>query len=148
MSDIDTAVHVASVLLQWMWIDKIFLYLSLSVNEIFTKLTWRDTIYLLHMDISVLFLECQAALFCWISSYISFFFLFELNLITLKAVGIVAAIGDSVKHVKVGMPAAIMTFGSYAEFTMVICFWMYIFGVHCLYCLMILYNQQYSLTLT
>lgn len=36
-----------------------------------------------------------------------------------EAVGIVAAIGDSVKHVKVGMPAAIMTFGSYAEFTMV-----------------------------
>lgn len=36
-----------------------------------------------------------------------------------KAVGIIAAIGDSVKNLKVGTPAAIMTFGSYAEFTMV-----------------------------
>ncbi|KAK6136876.1 hypothetical protein DH2020_029388 [Rehmannia glutinosa] len=36
-----------------------------------------------------------------------------------EAVGIIAAIGDSVKHLKVGTPAAIMTFGSYAEFTMV-----------------------------
>ncbi|XP_047977339.1 prostaglandin reductase-3-like isoform X1 [Salvia hispanica] len=34
-----------------------------------------------------------------------------------EAVGIIAAIGDSVKHLKVGTPAAIMTFGSYAEFT-------------------------------
>lgn len=33
--------------------------------------------------------------------------------------GIIAAIGDSVKHLKVGTPAAIMTFGSYAEFTAV-----------------------------
>ncbi|KAI3445998.1 hypothetical protein Pfo_002663 [Paulownia fortunei] len=37
----------------------------------------------------------------------------------LQAVGIIAAIGDSVKHLKVGTPAAIMTFGSYAEFTMI-----------------------------
>ena len=37
-----------------------------------------------------------------------------------QAVGIIAAIGDSVKHLKVGTPAAIMTFGSYAEFTAVI----------------------------
>ncbi|KAJ7946040.1 zinc-binding alcohol dehydrogenase domain-containing protein 2 [Quillaja saponaria] len=36
-----------------------------------------------------------------------------------EAVGIVAAVGDSVTGLKVGMPAAIMTFGSYAEFTMV-----------------------------
>jgi NADPH:quinone reductase-like Zn-dependent oxidoreductase len=37
----------------------------------------------------------------------------------LKAVGIVAAVGDSVKNVKVGTAAAVMTFGSYAEFTVV-----------------------------
>ncbi|XP_051136817.1 uncharacterized protein LOC127255355 [Andrographis paniculata] len=36
-----------------------------------------------------------------------------------EAVGIIAAVGDSVKHLKVGTPAAIMTFGSYAEFTKV-----------------------------
>ncbi|GAA0176371.1 oxidoreductase [Lithospermum erythrorhizon] len=36
-----------------------------------------------------------------------------------EAVGIVAAIGESVKHLKVGSPAAIMTFGSYAQFTSV-----------------------------
>ncbi|KAL2477245.1 ARP protein (REF) [Forsythia ovata] len=36
-----------------------------------------------------------------------------------EAVGIIAAIGESVKHLKVGTPAAIMTFGSYAEFTLV-----------------------------
>ncbi|XP_042007434.1 prostaglandin reductase-3-like isoform X2 [Salvia splendens] len=36
-----------------------------------------------------------------------------------EAVGIIAAIGDSVKHLKVGTPAAIMTYGSYAEFTAV-----------------------------
>ncbi|XP_073270357.1 uncharacterized protein [Primulina huaijiensis] len=36
-----------------------------------------------------------------------------------EAVGIVAGVGDSVKHLKVGTPAAIMTFGSYAEFTTV-----------------------------
>ncbi|CAI9104346.1 OLC1v1002999C3 [Oldenlandia corymbosa var. corymbosa] len=36
-----------------------------------------------------------------------------------EAVGIIAAIGDSVKHLKVGTPAAVMTFGSYAEFTVV-----------------------------
>ncbi|KAL7156794.1 hypothetical protein ABFS83_02G033100 [Erythranthe nasuta] len=36
-----------------------------------------------------------------------------------EAVGIIAAVGDSVKRLKVGTPAAIMTFGSYAEFTMV-----------------------------
>ncbi|CDO97165.1 unnamed protein product [Coffea canephora] len=36
-----------------------------------------------------------------------------------EAVGIVAAVGDSVKNLKVGTPAAIMTFGSYAEYTMV-----------------------------
>lgn len=37
----------------------------------------------------------------------------------MKAVGVVAAVGDSVKNVKVGTPAAVMTFGSYAEFTVV-----------------------------
>ncbi|KAI5661073.1 hypothetical protein M9H77_20396 [Catharanthus roseus] len=36
-----------------------------------------------------------------------------------EAVGVVAAVGDSVKNVKVGTPAAVMTFGSYAEFTVV-----------------------------
>ncbi|PSS29350.1 Zinc-binding alcohol dehydrogenase domain-containing protein [Actinidia chinensis var. chinensis] len=36
-----------------------------------------------------------------------------------EAVGIIAAVGDSVKNLKVGSPAALMTFGSYAEFTMV-----------------------------
>ncbi|KDO42469.1 hypothetical protein CISIN_1g014395mg [Citrus sinensis] len=36
-----------------------------------------------------------------------------------EAVGLIAAVGDSVNNVKVGTPAAIMTFGSYAEFTMV-----------------------------
>ncbi|KZV37445.1 zinc-binding alcohol dehydrogenase domain-containing protein 2 [Dorcoceras hygrometricum] len=36
-----------------------------------------------------------------------------------EAVGVIAGIGDSVKHLKVGTAAAIMTFGSYAEFTMV-----------------------------
>ncbi|CAA0807542.1 ARP protein (REF [Striga hermonthica] len=36
-----------------------------------------------------------------------------------EGVGIIAAIGDSVKHLKVGTPAAIMTYGSYAEYTMV-----------------------------
>lgn len=39
--------------------------------------------------------------------------------------GIVAAVGDSV-HIKVGTPVALMTFGSYAEFTMVLLFF-YIF---------------------
>ncbi|KAL3614200.1 hypothetical protein CASFOL_042274 [Castilleja foliolosa] len=36
-----------------------------------------------------------------------------------EAVGIIAAVGDSVKHLKVGTPAAIMTYGGYAEFTMI-----------------------------
>ncbi|KAM7251148.1 hypothetical protein ACFE04_023031 [Oxalis oulophora] len=36
-----------------------------------------------------------------------------------EAVGIIAAVGDSVTHLKVGSPAAIMTFGSYAEFVTV-----------------------------
>jgi len=34
-------------------------------------------------------------------------------------VGIIAAVGDSVTDLKVGMPCAFMTFGGYAEFTMV-----------------------------
>lgn len=37
----------------------------------------------------------------------------------LQAVGIIAAIGDAVRNLKIGMPAAIMTFGGYAEFVMV-----------------------------
>lgn len=37
----------------------------------------------------------------------------------LQGVGLIAAVGDGVKHLKVGTPAAIMTFGSYAEFSMV-----------------------------
>lgn len=36
-----------------------------------------------------------------------------------EAVGIIAAIGDAVRNLKTGMPAAIMTFGGYAEFVMV-----------------------------
>jgi hypothetical protein len=36
-----------------------------------------------------------------------------------EGVGIVAAVGDSVNHIKVGTPVALMTFGSYAEFTQV-----------------------------
>ncbi|XP_037493934.1 prostaglandin reductase-3 isoform X2 [Jatropha curcas] len=34
-----------------------------------------------------------------------------------EAVGIIAALGESVRDLKIGTPAAIMTFGSYAEFT-------------------------------
>jgi NADPH:quinone reductase-like Zn-dependent oxidoreductase len=37
----------------------------------------------------------------------------------LQAVGIIAAVGDSVTDLKIGTPAAVMTFGSYAEFMMV-----------------------------
>lgn len=33
--------------------------------------------------------------------------------------GLIAAIGDAVRNLKIGMPAAIMTFGGYAEFVMV-----------------------------
>lgn len=33
--------------------------------------------------------------------------------------GIIAAVGDFVTNLQVGTPAAIMTFGSYAEFTLV-----------------------------
>ncbi|EEF43705.1 prostaglandin reductase-3 [Ricinus communis] len=36
-----------------------------------------------------------------------------------ELVGIIAALGESVRDLKVGTPAAIMTFGSYAEFTVV-----------------------------
>ncbi|KAK3024507.1 hypothetical protein RJ639_043699 [Escallonia herrerae] len=36
-----------------------------------------------------------------------------------EAVGIVAAVGDSVKTLRIGTPAALMTYGSYAEFTTV-----------------------------
>ncbi|XP_050209607.1 uncharacterized protein LOC126660257 [Mercurialis annua] len=36
-----------------------------------------------------------------------------------EAVGLIAALGDSVRHLKVGTSAAIMTYGSYAEFTVV-----------------------------
>ncbi|WVZ65206.1 hypothetical protein U9M48_014612 [Paspalum notatum var. saurae] len=36
-----------------------------------------------------------------------------------EGVGIVASVGDSVNHIKVGTPVALMTFGSYAEFTQV-----------------------------
>ncbi|KAL5982434.1 hypothetical protein ACLOJK_016505 [Asimina triloba] len=44
---------------------------------------------------------------------------FEPNATELQAVGLIAAVGDSVDDLKVGSPVAIMTFGSYAEFTMV-----------------------------
>ncbi|PWZ12365.1 Prostaglandin reductase-3 [Zea mays] len=36
-----------------------------------------------------------------------------------EAVGIVASVGDSVKHIKVGTSVALMTFGSYAEFVLI-----------------------------
>ncbi|KAI3769872.1 hypothetical protein L6452_00986 [Arctium lappa] len=36
-----------------------------------------------------------------------------------EGVGLIAAVGDGVKNLKVGSPAAIMTFGAYAEFVMV-----------------------------
>ncbi|XP_055815839.1 uncharacterized protein LOC129885552 [Solanum dulcamara] len=36
-----------------------------------------------------------------------------------EAVGIIAAIGDGVRNLKIGIPAAIMTFGGYAEFVTV-----------------------------
>ncbi|EEC84707.1 hypothetical protein OsI_31662 [Oryza sativa Indica Group] len=36
-----------------------------------------------------------------------------------EAVGIVASVGDSVNHIKVGSPVALMTFGAYSEFTQV-----------------------------
>lgn len=34
--------------------------------------------------------------------------------------GIIAAVGESVTDLKVGTPAALMTFGSYTEFTVVL----------------------------
>jgi NADPH:quinone reductase-like Zn-dependent oxidoreductase len=34
-------------------------------------------------------------------------------------VGIIAAVGDSVTDLKIGTPAAVLIFGSYAEFIMV-----------------------------
>ena len=40
----------------------------------------------------------------------------------MQGVGIVAAVGDSASHIKVGTPVALMTFGSYAEFTEVLHF--------------------------
>jgi NADPH:quinone reductase-like Zn-dependent oxidoreductase len=40
----------------------------------------------------------------------------------MQGVGIVASVGDSVNHVRVGTPVALMTFGSYAEFTLVLHF--------------------------
>ncbi|KAJ4847423.1 hypothetical protein Tsubulata_036301 [Turnera subulata] len=36
-----------------------------------------------------------------------------------EAVGIIAAVGESVRDLKVGTPAAVMTYGSFAEFTVV-----------------------------
>ncbi|TMX03127.1 hypothetical protein EJD97_018122 [Solanum chilense] len=36
-----------------------------------------------------------------------------------EAVGVIAALGDGVRNLKIGVPAAIMTFGGYAEFVMV-----------------------------
>jgi len=38
----------------------------------------------------------------------------------MQGVGIVAAVGDSASHIKVGTPVALMTFGSYAEFMLVL----------------------------
>jgi NADPH:quinone reductase-like Zn-dependent oxidoreductase len=37
----------------------------------------------------------------------------------MQAVGIVASVGDSVNHIKVGSPVALMIFGAYSEFTQV-----------------------------
>eukprot|EP00262_Sarcandra_glabra_P003563 TRINITY_DN14304_c0_g1_i1.p1 TRINITY_DN14304_c0_g1~~TRINITY_DN14304_c0_g1_i1.p1 ORF type:complete len:495 (+),score=90.93 TRINITY_DN14304_c0_g1_i1:140-1624(+) len=36
-----------------------------------------------------------------------------------EAVGLIAAVGDSISGLRIGTPVAVMTFGSYAEFTMV-----------------------------
>lgn len=38
----------------------------------------------------------------------------------MQAVGIISAVGEGVNSVKVGTAAAVMTFGSYAEF-MIVC---------------------------
>lgn len=38
----------------------------------------------------------------------------------MQAVGIVASVGDSVNHIKVGSPVALMIFGAYSEFTQVL----------------------------
>lgn len=38
--------------------------------------------------------------------------------LVVQAAGLIAAVGDDV-HLKVGTPVALMTFGSYAEFTVV-----------------------------
>lgn len=40
----------------------------------------------------------------------------------MQGVGIVASVGNSVNHIKVGTPVAFMTFGSYAEFSLVLRF--------------------------
>ncbi|KAI3922212.1 hypothetical protein MKX01_005901 [Papaver californicum] len=37
-----------------------------------------------------------------------------------EGVGLIAAVGDSVNHLKIGSPVALMTFGSYSEFTEVL----------------------------
>lgn len=47
---------------------------------------------------------------CLIYLYIALWF---------QAVGIIVAVGDSVTNLRIGSPAAVMTYGSYAEFTMV-----------------------------
>ena len=36
-----------------------------------------------------------------------------------QGVGLIAAVGESVKNLEVGTPAAVMTFGAYAEYMIV-----------------------------
>lgn len=43
----------------------------------------------------------------------------NVDLLVLQAVGVIAAVGDSVNDLKVGTPAAVMTYGSYSEFVTV-----------------------------
>lgn len=45
----------------------------------------------------------------------------QITTIKLQAVGLIAAIGDSVYDLKIGTPVAIMTFGGYAEYVLVGC---------------------------
>lgn len=57
--------------------------------------------------------------------------------------GIIAAVGDNVNNLKIGAPAAVMTFGSYAEFMMVYCLNIYVLKVlqTCCYYLVYFFNS-------
>lgn len=59
-------------------------------------------------------------IFCGSNKYGYLWWLVDLHFtLMLQAVGIIAAVGDNVTDLKIGTPAAVMTFGSYAEFIMV-----------------------------